>query len=222
MEAAGVKYHKRDFWIEENQQYVEPHFRLTKAARIVNRISRGRECDLLDVGCGPATLARLLDKNITYYGIDIALHGSAANLIETDFVEGPINFDDKRFDIVVAQGVFEYIGSVQAQKFREIAHLLKAGGKFVASYVNFDHREKTIYWPYNNVQSFGDFRRGLEQCFSIDRFFPTSHRWHHHEPNRRFMKAIQMQINFNIPFISRRLAVEYFFVCSARQPRKEA
>ena len=216
MEVADVKYRKRDFWAGENLKYVEPHFRLTKAARIVNRLARGRAGNLLDVGCGPATLARLLDKNIRYYGIDIAIHEPADNLIQADFVESPIKFADKKFDIIVAQGVFEYIGKVQAQKFREIAELLNPGGKFVATYVNFDHRSRNIYWPYNNIQSFDKFRGSLEQVFQVDRYFPTSHRRVHDEPRGRLMRAIQMHINVNIPILSRMLAVEYFFICSPR------
>lgn len=216
MPQACFTYHKRDFWIEENLKYAEPHFRLTKAARIINTIWRGRECDLLDVGCGPATLARLLDKNIRYYGIDIAIHDAAPNLLQADFVETPIVFGGKRFDIILAQGVFEYVGSHQSNKFAEIEGLLKNGGKFVVSYVNFNHRNRNLYWPYNNVQSLRGFLKNLDQFFCIDRFFPTSHRWHHDEPSGRFMKALQMRVNLNIPFISRMFAVEYFFICSRR------
>ena len=58
----AVKSYKRDFWIKENQKHVPAHYRLQKAARIVNDIARGRGCDLLDVGCGPATLGRLHGK----------------------------------------------------------------------------------------------------------------------------------------------------------------
>lgn len=47
-----VKYYKRDFWSQENLKYARPHFRLEKAARIINGLSRGRERSLLDVGCG--------------------------------------------------------------------------------------------------------------------------------------------------------------------------
>src|SRR6266536_2610245 len=38
----------------------EPHFRMRKVARTVRSVTRGRQCDLLDVGCGPATLAQLM------------------------------------------------------------------------------------------------------------------------------------------------------------------
>lgn len=214
MQVVSDKYYKRDFWAGENLKYAEPHFRLQKAARIVNRIAHGRECDLLDVGCGPATLMRLTHKNIHYHGIDLAIHNPAPNLIETDFVANPIKFGNKSFDIILAQGVFEYVGSFQSQKFSEIKQLLKTHGTFIASYVNFDHLNRTLYEPYNNIQSFHDFRQSLAQFFCIDRVLPTSHHWHHHEPNRRLMKRIQMHINMNIPIISSLFAVEYFFICS--------
>ena len=71
---------------------------------MVNRIARGKDCDLLDVGCGPAALMRLLQKNIHYYGIDIAIHDSAPNLLQTDFVENPIKFENHRFDIIRRPG----------------------------------------------------------------------------------------------------------------------
>jgi SAM-dependent methyltransferase len=208
------KYYKRDFWANENLKYVKPHFRLTKAARIVNRVARSKDCELLDVGCGPAALAGLLDDNISYYGIDIAIHNPAPNLLQRDFLAAPIEFGEKQFDIVVAQGVFEYVGAFQSQKFDEIRRLLRKQGTFIVSYVNFDHRQRFLYEPYSNVQSFQEFRQSLERVFKIDRCFPTSYHWHHHEPNREFMKAIQMRINLRIPLLSRLFAVEYFFICS--------
>lgn len=209
------RYYKKDFWSEENLKYAQPHYRLEKSARIINRIAREKECDLLDVGCGPATLMHLLRENIHYYGIDIAIHSAAPNLAEIDFIESPIKFNDKKFDIVIAQGVFEYVGDAQARKFAEIAELLKENGVFIVSYVNFGHRNKHIYAPYSNTQPLGDFRKSLTRYFRVDRSFPTSHNWHHDEPGRKFMKAAQMHININIPLVSPVLAVEYFFICSS-------
>jgi len=208
-------YYKREFWAIENLRYSEPHFRLTKAARLINSIAAGRTCTLLDVGCGPAALACLLDKNIGYYGIDIAIHTPAANLLQADLLATPIRFGDRQFDIIVAQGVFEYVGRFQQEKLREIRQLLKRDGTFIVSYVNFDHLHRHVYQPYSNVQSFDEFRRGLMRIFRIDRCVPTSYHWHHHEPNRHFMKALQMRINLKIPVLSRWFAVEYFFICSA-------
>ena len=216
---AGNTLHKKDFWSQENLKYSRPHYRLEKSARIINRLARGKRCTLLDVGCGPAALRSLLRPDIQYHGIDIAIHDPAPDLIEADFVEAPIQFADKRFDIVIAQGVFEYMGGVQDRKFAEIVRLLNDDGAFIVSYVNFSHRGKNIYWPYSNVQSPGDFRQSLAQRFEIQRFFPTSHNWNHSEPNRRLLKTGNMHTNINIPFISRMLAVEYFFICSPRVTR---
>lgn len=210
------KYYKHDFWSGENLRYVEPHFRLSKVARIVNNVSAGRECDLLDVGCGPAALMRLLHKHIRYYGIDIALHSSAPNLRQADFVEEPLVFDDRQFDIIVAQGIFEYIGRLQAEKFREIREVLRPAGRAVMSYVNFDHLHRYVYPPYNNVQPFRTFYQSLASVFQIERIIPTSYRWSHAEPSERYMKAIQMHVNWDIPIVGRLFAVEYLFICSHR------
>ena len=211
----GEKLYKKDFWSEENLRYSKPHYRMEKAARIINKIARGRTCTLLDVGCGPATLMTLLDPKIQYHGIDIAIHNPAPFLIEADFLETPIRFGEERFDIVLAQGVFEYVGDHQNQKFAEIAELLDDAGTFVVSYVNFGHRARDIYWPYSNVQSFEDFRSDLSRHFRIRRFFPTSYNWNHQDPGRKIIKTVNMHMNINIPFAGP-LAVQYFFICSPR------
>jgi SAM-dependent methyltransferase len=210
----SVKYYKRDFWSQENLRFAKPHFRLEKAARIVNSIADDQQCDLLDVGCGPGTLARFLKPAIRYYGIDMAIHDPAPNMLEADLVKVPIAFGAKRFDIVVAQGFFEYIGHLQERKFAEIGDILADDGKFIVTYVNFGHRDRQIYWPYSNVQPLADFRASLGRYFTIDRSFPTSHNWKHGEPNRKFMRVSQMPLMFDVPIISRLLGVEYFFICS--------
>src|SRR4051794_10416740 len=88
---AGVAAaYQRDFWIKENLKHAQPHYRLRKTARIVNAIADGRECDLLDLGCGPATLRRLLAEGIHYYGIDIAIQAAAPYLLEADILRRPI------------------------------------------------------------------------------------------------------------------------------------
>src|SRR5450755_4102425 len=106
----ATRYYKKDFWSEENLKYSRPHFRLEKSARIISNLARGRERSLLDVGCGPAALMHLLPPNIRYHGIDISIPVPGPNLIESDFLSSPIGFNGKKFDIVLAQGVFEYMG----------------------------------------------------------------------------------------------------------------
>lgn len=213
-----LHYYKRDFWIRQRDiHYSEPHYRLEKSAVILNELACGRKCKLLDVGCGPAALQDLLAPNIMYYGIDIAIQQPAPNLIEADFLESPIGFGDQRFDIVSAQGIFEYVGDFQHQKLAEIAEVLKDDGRFLLTYVNFGHRRPDICEQYNNVQPLDIFRNSLLRHFHIDRSFPTSHNWNHWEPGRKVLKAINMPLNVNIPLLSQKLAVEYFFLCSPRR-----
>jgi len=202
------------FWRRENLRFTEPHYRMVKAARIIRKLAQGRECTLLDVGCGPATLSHLLPSNIDYYGIDIAIQDPAPNLLEADLRKDPIKFGAKRFDIVLAQGIFEYVGDTQSRKFIEIAEILNEDGKFVVSYWNFGHRNPDMYHAFSNVQPFDDFRKALSHYFKIDKFFPASHNWRHTGPNRRITRAINMPMKINIPLVSPMLAVEYFFICS--------
>lgn len=213
--------HKRDFWINENRKHIPEHYRLQKCGRIVNALVAGKECDLLDVGCGPATLMRVLQRNIHYHGIDIAIQDPAPNLLESDILTAPIRFGGKRFDIVVAQGLFEYVGTHQSQKFREIAQILRGNGTFIVSYTNFNHRARQIIEAFSNVQPLDEFRGELARHFTIDRYFPASHNWYGGQPTRKLVKQVNMRVNANIPVVSPRLAVEYFFVCSRRQESAE-
>jgi cyclopropane fatty-acyl-phospholipid synthase-like methyltransferase len=208
--------YKRDFWDEENLKFGEPWYRLEKAARIISRLAAGRERSLLDIGCGPGTLMRLLPANIKYHGIDIAIHDPAPNFIEADLVESEIAFGDKRFDLIAALGVFEYLGQSQSRKFAEIAKILSPGGKFILTYTNFGHRKKRIYEAFSNVQPLDSFRRDLQRCFNIEESFPASHNWKHSQPSRDLIKAANMRVSVNIPLISPVLAVDYFFICSSR------
>ena len=63
-------------------------------------------------------MAGLLDKNIRYYGIELAIHNPAANVIESDFARNEIKFRNNSFDILVAAGVFESMGKFQNKKLR--------------------------------------------------------------------------------------------------------
>jgi cyclopropane fatty-acyl-phospholipid synthase-like methyltransferase len=194
---------------------------MEKAARIIGKLTAGKECTLLDIGCGGATLMRLLPPNVEYYGIDIAIPNPAPNLLEADILQAPISFAGKSFDIITAQGIFEYLGDHQQEKFAEIAGLLNPGGKFLVTYWNFSHRKLYVHEYFSHVQSVESFREGLEQYFEIDQFFPASHNWRHGSPHKPLGKVINKPMSFRIPFISSRLAVEYFFICSPRSSERE-
>jgi SAM-dependent methyltransferase len=213
----AARYYGREFWSKENLKFRRPHYRMEKAVRIISRLARGRERDLLDIGCGPAALMHLLPPGIHYYGIDMAIQEPAPNLIEADIIRTPIEFAGRKFDIILAQGLFEYVPQVQSQKFSEIAKILRPGGTFIVTYWNYAHRNTKVYHAHTNVQPFGDFRRDLEQHFRVDRFFPASHNWYHGSPSMRFNKALNMRLNMNIPVISPLLGVEYFVLCALRR-----
>ena len=207
----------RDFWVQYGLNYSKTHYRMEKSARIINRLARNRgRCTLLDIGCGPATLQHLLTPNITYYGLDIAIQEPAPNLIETDLLKKPIRFEDMKFDIISVQGVFEYLGSHQAQKLAEIAGLFNKDGVALLTYVNFAHRKPDICEQYSNVQSINDFSSNVNRHLDIKRSFPTSYNWNHWEPGRALLRAANMPLQVNIPLLGRLLAVEYFFLCSPR------
>ncbi len=209
-------YRDKNYWIVENAQYAEPSFRLRKCARLVNELAKDRTCTLLDVGCGPAALRELLDPNITYYGLDIAIHNPASYLREVDFAQNRIAFDQERFDFVVGMGVFEYMGERQKLKLQEISELLTDDGIFIMSYINFGHFRGKVWPNYNNVQRIEEMTRGVEEVFKVERRFPASHHWRQKQPGRNSLRPLQMLVNVNIPMISPALAVEYFFVCSKR------
>jgi hypothetical protein len=154
----------------------------------------------------------LLRPNVHYFGIDIALPRRQPNLLEIDILQYPVTFNDRRFDIVVAQGLFEYMAEQQDEKLSEISAILMPNGRFVTSYVNFAHRRRDFY-IYNNVQPLSEFRGCLEKHFTVERSFPTSHNWRHNEPERPLLQQMNMGFNLNVPYLSPLLAVEYLFVC---------
>lgn len=215
-ETAG-SFRERDFWIVENTQYAQAGIRARKCARLIDRLAGNRECALLDVGCGPAALRALIGPNINYFGIDIAIHQRADHLRELDIVNERIAFDDKRFDFVVALGLFEYMGNQQKHKFEDISELLKVEGKFLMSYANFGHFNRKIWPIYNNVRSIAQVTESLSEVFQVERRYPAFHHWRHKQPGKIALSGLQMYVNTNIPIISSSLAVEYFFVCSRKK-----
>lgn len=216
MSAVTENFNKRDFWAKENLSYSKPNFRAKKCAGIIAELSKGEPCDLLDVGCGPSALRQVLGPNVNYHGIDMAIHHPAPWLREVDLAQNPIAFDNKRFQFVVALGLFEYMGKHQARKLAEIDKLLLPNGKFIMSYVNFGHFRRKIYDMYNNVRSIREMRNSLEERFSVDRCFPECHHWRSKQPGKNALPSIQMKWERNVPLLSRHLAVEYFFICSRR------
>ena len=206
----------KDFWSSEHRNFVDPHFRLRKSARLINKMAPSCRCTLLDIGCARGALQSLLNPNIDYFGLDLVIAEPAPNLREVDLLTNPIEFDERRFDFIVAQGLFEYLEGVQGERFRDIANILAPAGRFIVTYENFDHRRPAVLSAYSNVQSPAAFRAGLERDFVVERQTPTSLNWTHSQPVRPLVKAANMVFNASIPFVTPKLAVEYFYVCSRR------
>ena len=184
---------------------------MRKVARMVARMAGGRECDLLDVGCGPGTLQYLMRRMCITTASTYRFLSPPRTFSRQDIVESPIDFRGMKFDFVVAQGIIEYVGSTSPRSSPR-SPTCSRSGKFVLTYQNFDHRQREVYWPYSNVQRPADFRKDLARFFRIERSFPASHNWNHSQPTRRLMKASQAHLNVNIPVISPILAVDYLYV----------
>ena len=211
------KIYKRKFWSEEYPHLLHPSFRLEKIGQIVNSMAtNGRIYRLLDVGCGPARLSNLLKKNINYFGIDIAIHDPATNLLELDILENEINFGDMQFDMIVASGLFEYMAGSQRQKFYEIGKIMKESGKFIVTFGNLKWYQGNIPAYWNNIMPIEKFKADLREYFHIDRFFACSHFRNGYGSTRKFTRYINMNLNVYIPLISPRLTQDYFIICSKK------
>ncbi len=204
----------REYWVQESRRFAQPHYRLLKCANIINTLARGKSCDMLDVGCGPATLSKFLNKNINYYGIDLFIPEPAPNLIQKDLEEHEIRFKNKIFDLICAFGFFEFMDNLQHRKLDEISQILKPSGKFITSFLNFGHRHPLLSPVYNNRISIDQFLTDLESFFRVDRIYPTSYNWIGSEPNRAWIKRIQMPLKLNVPILNDLFGVQFIFICS--------
>ena len=112
---AGNALYKKDFWSEENLKYSRPHFRMEKASRLINRLARGRDRTLLDVGCGPGLLERVLDRGRWHVtGIEMAPYiadfGRArlgTNVLAARLEDA--NLPPASFDVVVMKYVLDHM-----------------------------------------------------------------------------------------------------------------
>lgn len=145
---------KASYWAVETKKYETPHRRLKRLADELNRLplSAGK---VLDLGCGPGTLGRLLDRSrLAYAGVDVFPQPDFGGRYgQFDLENGPWSdfpFAEK-FDAIVLSGVMEYLSAQRlAELFRFIKqNLLKPDGIILASYTNFDHyaRQALTYHP---------------------------------------------------------------------------
>jgi len=208
------KFYQRDYWIKENLRYTHVYFRTVKLASIINAMSRGEQCDLLDVGCGPETLSSLLNKNINYFGIDIAIQNPKQHLREVDITCNPIHFKGQIFDFVVAAGLFEYMGGHSEEKYLEIRSLLKPSGKFIVTYMNMAHCTKPSYPSWNNITTINKFKTDLSKYYYIQDYFPSYYSTKSGDLQNVLMRKLQLHFNLDLPLLGKKYGVNYIFICS--------
>ncbi|MHC4932304.1 MAG: class I SAM-dependent methyltransferase [Planctomycetota bacterium] len=125
--------------------YGRPHLRLRILARLI-RAHLVEGARLLDIGAGPGVLARMLDLQRGYVGLDQyeqaldAATGLDLRRWSWDDSACTALVEDDPFDLVVASGFLEYIES-RAAFLRRVREALRPGGIFFTSMIC------DRYWP---------------------------------------------------------------------------
>jgi len=92
-----------------------------------------QEGNLLDVGCGDGNFAKIINKNVEYYGIDIKKNSNGVK--ECDITKDRFPFKNNFFDTVIMLEVLEHIPDY-TNCFLEIKRVLKKDGVFICSVPN--------------------------------------------------------------------------------------
>jgi SAM-dependent methyltransferase len=128
--------HVRDHYIRKRVKYIKRHF-------------EGRR-KILDVGCGTGLLAQELGKEgFDIYGLDISqeMLKLAAPRLSGKIVcatAGKIPFPSENFDGVICVATMHHIHSVFRDALREMARVLKTGGRLLI----WDHNPINPYWLF--------------------------------------------------------------------------
>jgi len=137
------------YWNKRIWNFDQLHPRLFLIRNLIDTILKPGS-QLLDVGCGAATLRRILQHDIEYFGVDIA-----SDVIESfhdpvhfeaiDFNLNPECFSGRKFDIVVCSGVFEYVQ--QPDRFIEfLGQKLADTGHLILTCTNRQHHLSVRKW----------------------------------------------------------------------------
>ncbi|HEY9514849.1 MAG TPA: class I SAM-dependent methyltransferase [Gemmatimonadaceae bacterium] len=154
-------------WNQRAQTFDRPHPRLRLIANAIARLP-GNVSTLLDIGCGPGTLRSLLPATIEYFGVDIAGDVIPVREDPEHFVIADLNHEDdcfpgRRFTVVVASGMFEYVRDPD-RFLLFVERKLSPDGHFILTYLN--------RWRYRDA-----FRR-------LQGLFPT-----YPDPHLNFMSV---------------------------------
>lgn len=115
--------------------------RIEHAVNYINSLNLPDAIKLLDAGCGRGTLARMLNRNFHYTGIDIsqkALQQASRVYHQTECVDinaQPMPFADNSFDLVTALDIIEHVFDPR-YLLHEIYRVLKPGGEVILTTPN--------------------------------------------------------------------------------------
>ena len=131
---------KRNYWQAETKKFTWKHARILLIAEEINRNPSIHS--VLDLGAGEALLYRLLDKRITYRGLDIAGNKGVGNknppvdYFDFDNMDAGEEVIGIPYDCVVISGLLEYL--VHWEKIIEKVKTkwLKPGGVCLVSFIN--------------------------------------------------------------------------------------
>jgi 2-polyprenyl-3-methyl-5-hydroxy-6-metoxy-1,4-benzoquinol methylase len=129
-------YAQRSSWRNPKEE----EMRLKKATQLA-KVPKGAR--VLDIGCRDGSLKNYLEKNVIYYGIDIASEFKGENIIIQDITEGT-NFESHFFDFVFCIDVLEHVKN-PFLVLNEINRLLKKEGVLILSVPN-PYHFKEIIW----------------------------------------------------------------------------
>ena len=136
------------YWNERSPDFHVVHARLRLIGELVAPLAGVRT--VLDVGCASGALRSVLPPTVEYFGIDlarsvIAAHGDPSHFEVADLDGAPNPFGERRFDLLVCSGVFEYVND-RAGFMRMLARKAAPGGWLVLSFTNHQHRKDGLGW----------------------------------------------------------------------------
>lgn len=149
-----------EFWAMNNplRGYIQRHY---EAPRL-KRLSKGRADNILELGCGQGTGARIIYDLFSpqrYVGIDLdprmiarARRRSGA-LADATFTEGDVTaleFPDSTFDLVVDFGIVHHVPNWK-DALSEVHRTLKPGGEFLFEDLSVETWERGIGIPFKRI-----------------------------------------------------------------------
>lgn len=125
------------FLFEKFQRYFSGEGEKTYAERHVKAAPGD---SILDIGCGPATILDYLPEGIRYVGFDMSQQYidsakktySGRGEFHCARIDNHPEFQDRHFDIVMANGVLHHLNEDEATRLFEVAYSkLRPGGRLV-------------------------------------------------------------------------------------------